>query len=636
MAGIAHVIRETVAENSAEEKFRLAVEACPNGMVMTDAAGRIVLVNAATEQLFGYSRHELMGKPIEFLVPERLRNEHIRQRASFARHPRTRRVGQLRELAARHRDGREFPVEIGLNPIRTRDGLLVLSVIFDISERKRVERLKDEFVSTVSHELRTPLTSIAGSLGLLIGGAAGALPEAAARLITIAQTNSQRLVRLINDILDIEKIESGRVAFKFKRLDARELVEQAIEANRGYADGFGVRVRLDAAPSDSRSEVYADADRLAQVITNLLSNAIKFSPGDGEVIVGIEPNNETVRITVRDHGPGIPSEFRLRIFEKFAQADASDARKKGGTGLGLSIVKQIVARLGGAVGFEDAAGGGTVFYVLLPAWANVASREIDPVGGPDTARILLCEDDLDTAAALRDGLRGVGFSTDFAHSPADAIASAQATPYTAIVVDLDLPDGDGLGLIYRLREHPEIYKTPLIVMSDDHGGDQGSFDSAKLNILECVKKPLNIERLVQILDRRIAHDPQTRPQILHVDDDSDVRDLVAQQLSPIGNVVSVDSIEEARYALIAQHFDLAILDIAVGPVSGLSLLPELQNRNGKPIPVIVFSANSGYVAANAQVKASLSKSSSASLKDLVAAVHDRLMLRSSNAPEQAS
>ena len=187
-----------------------------------------------------------------------------------------RRFGASSNLLGRRRDGTEFPIEVRLNPIQTRDGLLVLSVIVDISERMRTDRLKDEFVSTVSHELRTPLTSIAGSLGLLIGGAAGKLPEQAMRLIRIAQTNSQRLVRLINDILDIEKIESGQVVFNFKRIDIRALVEQVIEANRGYADGFGVRMRLKSG-SDARRGLRR-SDRLAQVVTNLLSNAIKFSP----------------------------------------------------------------------------------------------------------------------------------------------------------------------------------------------------------------------------------------------------------------------------------------------------------------------------------------------------------------------
>jgi signal transduction histidine kinase len=238
-------------------------------------------------------------------------------------------------------------------------------------ERKRLEKLKAEFVSTVSHELRTPLTSIAASLGLLESKIAGILPGPAARLLSIASTNTQRLVRLINDILDIEKLESGRVVFDFARVNLRSLVEQAIEANRDFAQGHNVSIRLLESPSVD--EVRADADRLAQVLTNLLSNSIKFSPAGSEVVVSIANREVSHRISVRDHGIGISGDFRAHLFEKFAQADATNSRQKGGTGLGLSIVKQIVERLGGEVGFEDAPGGGSVFYVDLPIW-DVATR----------------------------------------------------------------------------------------------------------------------------------------------------------------------------------------------------------------------------------------------------------------------
>ncbi|HUD89283.1 MAG TPA: ATP-binding protein, partial [Xanthobacteraceae bacterium] len=222
----------------------------------------------------------------------------------------------------------------------------ILRALRYATERKRLERLKDEFVSTVSHELRTPLTSISGSLGLLMGNAAGTMPDSVRRLVAIANTNSQRLVRLINDILDIEKMEAGRVVFNFSRVEVRPLVAQAIEANRGFAEGYGVRVRLEDARAAGAADVRADPDRLLQVVTNLLSNAIKFSPARDEVVVAVEKGTDMVRLTVRDRGPGIPVDFKPLIFEKFAQADAGDARQKGGTGLGLSIVKQIVDRLG--------------------------------------------------------------------------------------------------------------------------------------------------------------------------------------------------------------------------------------------------------------------------------------------------
>jgi PAS domain S-box-containing protein len=633
MAGIAHITRDLWLERSADEVARLAVEACPTGMVMTDIGGTIVLANTAIERLFGYRRYELIGQKIELLLPERLPDKHAQRRAAFACRPEPFRFGDGGNRLGRRRDGTEFPVDIGLYPVRSGGGQLVLSVVIDASERRRTDRLKDEFVSTVSHELRTPLTSIAGSLGLLIGGAAGPLPEPAARLIRIAQSNSERLIRLITDILDIEKIDAGQVAFKFKRLCLRTLVEQVIEASRGYADGFRVQVRLDAAAPSS--EVYADPDRLTQVITNLLSNATKFSPPGNEVAVSISEGNETVRLDVRDYGAGIPREFRPRIFERFAQADAGDARQKGGTGLGLSIVKQIVTRLGGTVGFEDAMGGGTIFYVVLPSWAQVAAREIDTEGGLRAARILLCEDNLDTAFSLRHGLRPLGFTTDFAHSPADAIARARATHYHAVIVDLDLPDGDGIGLIRTLRAQPDVYKTPIVGISADRNWDMDGPDTSYLNVLECIQKPVDIERLAQILDCSIVRDASGRPQILHVDDDQDVLEIVAETLDTTANVVSATSIEEARCALMAHTFDLAILDISIGAASGLDLLPDLRSRKDTPIPVIVFSAHGADLKSNAQVEASLNKSSAASLDNLLGAVRDRLMLRSAAARQEA-
>jgi signal transduction histidine kinase len=245
----------------------------------------------------------------------------------------------------------------------------------DITELKRSERLKDEFVATVSHELRTPLTSIAGSLSLLMGGKAGELPESASRLLAIAHANSQRLVRLVNDILDIEKLESGQVVFKLIWLDVVPIVEQAIEEIRGFADVYGAHITLIATPTTRK--VHVDPDRLAQVLTNLFSNAIKFSAKGEEVTVTVELRGEAVRISVRDRGPGIPIDFRPNIFRKFAQANATNTRERGGTGLGLTIVQQIVNRLDGEVGFEDAPGGGSIFHVEFPSW------DVIPTGAPD-------------------------------------------------------------------------------------------------------------------------------------------------------------------------------------------------------------------------------------------------------------
>ncbi len=499
----------------------------------------------------------------------------------------------------------------------------ILRALRYATERKRLEQLKDEFVSTVSHELRTPLTSITGSLGLIMGNAAGNLPQPMARLLAIAHSNSKRLVRLVDDILDIEKIQAGRMVFNFSRVEVRPLVAQAIEANRGFAEGYGVRVRLEAA--HTAADVRADPDRLLQVVTNLLSNAIKFSPKDGEVVVAIEKGIDMVRLTVRDHGPGIPVDFKPLIFEKFAQADAGDARQKGGTGLGLSIVKEIVDRLSGEVGFADAPGGGTVFHVQLPCWDHVASLAIDREAKPDAVRLLLCEDDLDTALTLREQLRQVGFATDFAYSVGEALTRAAATQYHAILVDIQLPDGDGVSLIVRLRDLPQYRDTPIVVVSGDPSRGRDDVRSAKLNVLDWLNKPVDLDRLVRALAKTVGHEANRRPRILHVDEDN----RVARALSEIGDVVTVKSIEEARQTLKTGDFDLAVLDVALAKGAGPDLLPELRDSRGNIIPVVVFSADGANLASDAQVPSALAKSHT-SIDSLMATVRDRLASRPTN------
>ena len=455
-------------------------------------------------------------------------------------------------------------------------------------ERKRLERLKDEFVSTVSHELRTPLTSITASLGLLIGKVAGILPGPAARLLSIAYTNSRRLVRLVNDILDIEKLESGRVIFDFTKVNVRSLIEQAIEANRGYAQSHNVRIRLTESPSVG--EVRADADRLIQVITNLLSNSIKFSPADNEVVVTIEKGSGVIRISVRDHGIGIPTDFRPHLFEKFAQADATNSRQKGGTGLGLSIVKQIVERLGGEVGFNDAPGGGTIFYVELPTWDIALGHEIDLEAGTGAPRILLCEDDVGSATVLRKELRDAGFAADFAHTAADAIARALETAYAAILVDLNLPDGDGISLILGLRAQLGNRTTPIFVISSNPDSGRSDDRSPGLNVLDWLRKPIDTGQLVEALKGSIAPGPDRRGRLLHVDDLRKSSSSVDNSETPT-EVIVVGSNDGARSALANGAIDLTELNIGSENSPILDLLPDLHDKAGAAIPLVVVSAN---------------------------------------------
>jgi PAS domain S-box-containing protein len=263
------------------------------------------------------------------------------------------------------------PLEATHYPLRGDNGTVghVVTVIHDIGKRKGMEQTQNESISIVSHELRTPLTSVAGALGLVAAGITGELPEKARLLIDIAHRNSLRLVRLINDILDIDKIESGKINFTLRPLELMEVIDEALSANSAYAMQFGVQLAVERAlPS---AKVYADADRLIQVLTNLLSNAIKFSPPDDTVMLLVERRAAVIRVSVTDHGPGIPEEFRDRIFEKFAQASLPGA--KGGTGLGLNIARAIVEKLNGRIGYTTGMHQGTTFYFELPEWYEPAA-----------------------------------------------------------------------------------------------------------------------------------------------------------------------------------------------------------------------------------------------------------------------
>ena len=249
---------------------------------------------------------------------------------------------------------------------RDRDGhpIRVAGTNLDITERKEMERIKNEFIATVSHELRTPLTAVVGALGLLKQEATGKLPATATMFLGMAQQNSERLAALINDILDIEKIESGSLKFRLAPVAIAALLERAVTLNAPYGGQFDVRFELQRPLPDVA--VSGDADRLLQVMTNLLSNAAKFSPAGSAVAVSCAVQDRAVRIAVTDQGPGVPAEFRRRIFQKFAQADGGDTRQKGGTGLGLSICKAIVEKLGGTIAYASTPGQGATFYFDLP------------------------------------------------------------------------------------------------------------------------------------------------------------------------------------------------------------------------------------------------------------------------------
>jgi len=325
-----------------------------------------VFVSQTFADMFGYESVDdimAMGSILPLFAPEEhdpmLKNAQARMRGEGD-------VSNVYERRAIRRDGTHIWVEVRVTRV-VWDGQPAAQVTFiDITQRKNVERMKNDFISTVSHELRTPLTSISGSLGLISAGMAGKIPEEANNLVTIANNNSDRLVRLINDILDIEKIESGRMEIEFYPIQVWSLLEMAAESSRVFAERFGITIEITGAPIDSR--VLGGVDQLMQVFTNLLSNAVKFSPLRGAIEIGAERiAGGDIRFFVTDHGRGIPPDFRDRIFDKFTQADQGEQRESG-TGLGLSICKLLVERHDGKVGFNSEIDVGSTFYFELPEY----------------------------------------------------------------------------------------------------------------------------------------------------------------------------------------------------------------------------------------------------------------------------
>ena len=345
-------------------KLALFAERAPIAVLELDPRGLITQVNPGAELLFGYAAAELIGSPAkERLVLPELHTDFDRQWAHLieSREP----ISALKIRTPR-RDGVHVVCEWTVTPLVNPEGTVIAVIAQgqDVTRQLEAERMKKEFTSTLSHELRTPLTSIIGSLQLINSGVLGDLTKDISELTAVAERNGQRLLDLINDILDIEKIESGKLSLVPEVFRLGDLVREAIVLNKAFAERFRVRFELQGVLPETT--VHADRKRLLQVMTNLLSNAAKFSPEAGVVDVSVEQTGLTVRVSVHDRGPGIPEAFRNRIFSRFAQADSTATRQKGGTGLGLAISKRLVEMMQGHIGFDLRDGGGTTFWFELP------------------------------------------------------------------------------------------------------------------------------------------------------------------------------------------------------------------------------------------------------------------------------
>ncbi len=357
--------RKRMAEKiiASEQQYRNLIESVRDVIFQLDEQGIISFLNPAWEDITHFKIQETLGRNfLDFVHHDDLDNA-VAIFKKLCDYDITSYKGELRFYDKRGLF-RWIELTIQSEVEESTNQLRFTGTLNDVTERRRIAQVQSEFVSVVSHELRTPITSIRGALGLLDSGMAGHIDEAPLKLIKIAHKNSQRLVTLVNDILDMEKLMAGKMSLNMASINLISLVELAIEANTSYANTCNTTLKFCERPSESM--VMADPDRLMQVLNNLLSNAAKFSPPDRAVEISISTDSKCTKVSVRDYGSGIPAEFRDRIFSAFAQADSSDTRKQGGTGLGLKISKTLIEKMDGDIGFESEAGVGTCFWFSLP------------------------------------------------------------------------------------------------------------------------------------------------------------------------------------------------------------------------------------------------------------------------------
>lgn len=566
-----------------EAKLRAIIDTSIDGIVTMDLHGNIMSFNPAAERMFGYSAEEVIGTNMVMLMPEADREE---QATILHRQMQLAGNQQYHEFTGERLDGSTFAVEIAFVEQSGARKRLFTAILRDVTERRRIEQMKNEFISLVSHELRTPLTSIRGSLGLLAGGALGQFPDKVKSLIDIAANNSERLVRLVNDILDIEKIEAGKMRFDLRPLPVMQLVDSAVEDNQVYATRSGVRIRITAALADAR--VRGDKDRLRQVLDNLLSNAVKYSPAGETVEVQVTRREGFVRVAVQDKGPGIPDSFHAKIFEKFSQADSSTTRQRGGTGLGLNISKAIVERHNGFIAFDTVVGEGTTFFFDLPELEVAAVTEVTRARDQRDA-VLIVEDEPDVARLLALLLEKEGITSDIASDAASARQLLSKHTYRALTLDLMLPDEDGVHLLRELRRDEATRELPIIVVSAvaDQGRDQ--LNGSGIGVIDWLAKPIDEQRLLDAIRRSLGAGTGRMPRILHVEDDEDIFRTVSSIVEGYATVHNAVDLAQARRSLASSEFDLVILDVMLPDGSGLDLLTEINNVD-KPPQVIVFSA----------------------------------------------
>lgn len=455
----------------------------------------------------------------------------------------------------------------------------LVGTLQDVTEQRELERMKDEFVGVISHELRTPLTSIRGALGLIAGGAVGTLPPKAQRMADVALNSCQRLVRLVNDILDVEKMAAGKLELNLAPMPAAEVVAEAIAEMQAMADQ--AKVTIAAMPIDA--VVLADRDRVSQALTNLISNAVKFSPAGGTVLVAVGPSDskDLVQFTVTDQGSGIPPERLEAVFDRFTQADASDTRAKGGTGLGLPICRGIVEQHGGRIWATSEPGQGSTFAFTLPA-APAPGEEMD-AGPLPIGAVLVCDDDPDVVEVLGAMLESHGYSTLRAHSGPEALTLAADQAPSLVLMDLRMPGMTGWETIAALRADPATAEIPIIILSA-----LAPDDMAVPAASSWLTKPVDQQALMASLRRALGTGPTTS--VLVVEDDEDLGDVLQAFFSDHGVHARIARTGAQALAMSREvPPDLLVLDLGLPDIDGYAVVEAMRRDDRlRSLPLLVY------------------------------------------------
>jgi signal transduction histidine kinase/DNA-binding response OmpR family regulator len=484
-----------------------------------------------------------------------------------------------------------------------------------LQKQKQLDTLKDEFISTVSHELRTPLTSIRGALGLLSSGVLGKVDEKAQNLLRIASQNTDRLVRLINDILDLERMDSGRAPLHLRRCHLSEMTRQAIDTMRSMADGSEITFEISIDSSTDAVTFESDPDRMQQVLVNLFSNAIKFSPRGSTIRVVGTAEGDHLLLRIEDSGRGVPADKLETIFDRFQQVEPSDSRQKGGTGLGLAICRSILTQHGGAIWAErnDVTGSGragTTFILRIPRL--VVTADVMPLPLAPHGAILVVDDDASVRQVVAELLRYHGYSVIETDRGEQAVHIAEHQHIEAILLDLYMPGLTGWQTIERLKANPVTANIPVVILSVLSPAAQTTDNSALLsNAQGWVQKPFNESLLLSELGR-VLHSGSGPGKILLVEDDEELASVVLSSFEiekhhgQHNEGIAIEHVSNAADAKISCETappDILILDLTLPDGSGFALVDWLRQQPSlRTLPLVVYSGREVTVSEMEQLR----------------------------------